>query len=176
MIRVDNIITQVKQLTEEELIVFNSLFNELYKPIKEKQKNKRKQEKELKEQEYLNKAYLLADKIFTKIQIKAIPVSYCGKAFDAPYNNYEGMFVGSDFFETLIEYEKYNDEELLDYIADMIDEVCTYIPSKYSLSEKNANDLYPGQHYYCFLTNKHEFIYGTDNDYIHIIENGVPKK
>ena len=140
---IEKIIEEVKALSDEQLIEFNTKFKEVYEHVETNIKKAKGEAKKKKEQEQLDKAHAIAVKLCNLLNIKAIPYTGCTKAWDAPYEPYvcEDDRICEEFCEKL---EGNYDEKTIDEAAELLYDFMDALPSSHFFKDKDAKDSYPG--------------------------------
>lgn len=140
---IEEIIEEVKALSNEQLIEFNTKFKDVYKRVETNLKKAKNEAKKKKEEEQLNKAHEIAVKLCDLLKIKAIPYTGCTKAWDAPYEPYvcEDDIICEEFCESLK--GKY-DEKTIDEAAELLYDFMGELPLSYFFKDNDAKDSYPG--------------------------------
>lgn len=171
---IQEIISEIKKLNEEEVIKFNTEFSKFYKPYKKKEAELKKIEKEKKEAEEYIKMKEAGDKICELYKVNGFPVSSVYKAYDAPYSTYEdeGTYVLTD--ANVADYFDDNniDKPVKDELDKLFDIFFDNMSEKHCLDEKkDGDDLYPGDTIYNFYMKGGTFKKAMDNEIEDIITN-----
>lgn len=83
---INEIIEELKTFSDEDIIKFNKVFSDFYKPYKKKENEIKKKLKKQKEELQKTEAIKAGDKLCEIYGINAYPISIVHKAWDCPYN------------------------------------------------------------------------------------------
>ena len=93
---INEIIEELKTFSDEDVIKFNKVFSDFYKPYKKKENEMKKKLKKQKEELKKAEAIKAGDKLCEIYGINAYPISIVHKSSDCPYNGWLYDCIGDD--------------------------------------------------------------------------------
>ena len=141
---IENIIENVKNLSQDDLVKFKLWFDENYCQLYDSKISP----------DQVSKFNELGDKICEMLGTVGFPLCGVGKCYDSPYSNRvcEDYELWETFEEIL--YSDGDRQKIPDYIwdkiVDMTIEMWKIGDSSWFLDKDDANDLYPGNYKYIF--------------------------
>ena len=159
---INEIIEELKTFSDEDLIKFNKVFSDFYKPYKKKEYEKLKKAEAIK----------AGDKLCEIYGINAYPISIVHKAWDCPYNGWLDDCIGDDenigdLFDNPTEGYTNNDIENIEN---------TFYEYFYNFTfdeDKDSRELRPGRSLYrVYVKNTNGEIKDIDEDEIRTFMQG----
>lgn len=169
---IQEILEEIKKLSDGDIVKFNKEFSTFYKPYKKKENEIKKQEKLKKEALKLVRTKEIGDKICELYEINGFPVSSVHKCYDAPYSTYEdyGGYVLDD--ANIEPYIKQVDKETDEELGKLFEDFYNNMSDKEYLDEKKeGRDLYPGDTIFNFYMKGGTFKKVMDNEVESVIKN-----
>lgn len=169
---IEEILSEIKKLSDDDIVKFNKEFSTFYKPYKKKENEIKKQEKKRKDALMLEHVMEVGDKICELYEINGFPVSSVHKCYDAPYSTYGDcggyLLDEPDIKEYIKEVDKNTDKEL----DELFEEFYNNMSDNEYLDEKEeGNDLYPGDTIYNFYIKGGTFKKVMDNEVENVMQN-----
>ena len=149
---INEIIEELKTFSDEDVIKFNKVFSDFYKPYKKKENEIKKKLKKQKEELQKAEAIKAGDKLCEIYGINAYPISIVHKSSDCPYNGWLYDYIRDDGI-----------------ISDLFDN-----PAKgYTDEDMDSRELRPGRSLYrVYLKNTNGEIKDIDEDEIRTFMHG----
>lgn len=169
---INEIIEELKTFSDEDLIKFNKVFSNFYKPYKKKENEIKKKLKKQKEELQKAEAIKAGDKLCEIYGINAYPISIVHKAWDCPYNGWLDDCIGDDenigdLFDNPNEGYTNNDIENIEN---------TFYEYFYNFTfdeDKDSRELRPGRSLYrVYVKNTNGEIKDIDEDEIRTFMQG----
>lgn len=167
---IQEILGEIKKLSDDDIVKFNKEFSAFYKPFKKKEDEIKKEQKKKEDELKLVRVKEIGDKICELYEINGFPVSSVHKCYDAPYSTYEdyGGYVLDDC--NIEPYIKKVDEETDKELDKLFKDFYNNMSDKEYLNEKKeADDLYPGDTIFNFYMKGGTFKKVMDNEVESII-------
>lgn len=169
---INEIIEELKTFSDEDVIKFNTVFSDFYKPYKKKENEIKKKLKKQKEELKKAEAIKAGDKLCEIYGINAYPISIVHKSSDCPYNGWlydcirdDGII--SDLFDNPVKEYTNNDIENIEN---------TFYEYFYNFmfdEDKDSRELRPGRSLYrVYVKNTNGEIKDIDEDEIRIFMQG----
>ena len=143
------IIEQIKNMSEEDIIKFSKEFEIIFKPIKAKIDKQKADAKKAQEDEKLKKAFEAGDKVCEILGINGFPYTCKTKCWDSPYEPYIPDCLWEDV-DSYYDEDNYPSKETWNAVSKYIEQFENNIPSSWFYTEKDAADCYPGHREYMF--------------------------
>lgn len=162
---IQEILEEIKKLSENDIVKFNKEFSVFYKPYKKKENEIKKEEKKKEDALKLIRVKEIGDKICELYEINGFPVSSVYKCSDAPYSTYEdcGGYVLDDC--NIEPYIKKVDKETDKELDKLFEVFYNNMSDKEYLDEKkDGGDLYPGDTIFNFYMKGGTFKKVMDNE------------